>query len=293
MLNGGDAPELAVDDRSAGRLRISIVCHASHAMQLKNTLWTLLKACRRPLESGRLTGVDVLLVDNGPELTERAKIDGLIESSVALAPPGVRLMRAGSGRNLGFGSGHNLTFAAAGCEFHLVLNPDVEVAAEALDAALHFMDLHPDCGILVPAIKGENGEPQYLCKRYPSILDLLLRGFAPRWLRALFAARLARYEMRDLIADVPVWQPPIVSGCFMLLRASVLLRVRGFDPSYFLYFEDFDLSLRAAAYTRIAYVPAVHVVHHGGYAASKGMKHILLFFRSALTFFNSHGWKWF
>lgn len=275
-----------------GHLRVSIVCYASHEAQLDMTLATLLESCREPLASGRLVAVDVLLVDNGPRATERAKIERLIARRAPSLPVGARVLRAGDGVNRGFGAGHNLTFDAAGCEFHLVLNPDVELADEALAAALAFMDEHAECGLLVPAITGEDGQAQYLCKRYPSVFDLLLRGFAPRWLRARFAGRLARYEMRDAIADRVVWQPPIVSGCFMLLRSSLLRQLQGFDPSFFLYFEDFDLSLRAAAWTRIAYVPAVRVVHHGGFAASKGVRHILLFVRSAITFFNRHGWKW-
>ncbi|HSB96767.1 MAG TPA: glycosyltransferase family 2 protein [Spongiibacteraceae bacterium] len=239
-----------------------------------------------------MTGIDILLVDNGPAATEGEKIATLIKYAAALAPGAVHIQSVGSGRNIGFGAGHNLTFDAVACEFHLVLNPDVELAAESLSAAIGFMDAHTDCGIISPAIVGQNGELQYLCKRYPNVLDLFLRGFAPAWLCAIFKQRLADYEMRDVIADGTVWQPPIVSGCFMLLRSSVIAELQGFDPKYFLYFEDFDFSLRAAAFTRLAYVPSVRVIHYGGHAARKGWRHILLFARSAIIFFNSHGWKW-
>ncbi|HET8710499.1 MAG TPA: glycosyltransferase family 2 protein, partial [Spongiibacteraceae bacterium] len=137
-----------------------------------------------------------------------------------------------------------------------------------------------------------DGNRQYLCKRYPSVLDLLIRGFAPRVVRRFFVRRLASYEMRDILADEVVWNPLIISGCFMLLRSSILTKIRGFNPQYFLYFEDFDLSLRAAKVTQIAYVPSVQIIHYGGHAARKGLRHVLLFVRSAVTFFNSHGWKW-
>ena len=127
----------------------------------------------------------------------------------------------------------------------------------------------------------------------PAVFDLFLRGFAPRWLRQRFAARLGRYEMRDVIGDQVVWDPPLVSGACMLFRTAVLREAGGFDPRFFLYFEDYDLSLRVARKTRIAYVPAVKVVHHGGHAARKGLRHIGLFVRGAATFFRLHGWKWF
>lgn len=193
--------------------------------------------------------------------------------------------------NPGFGGGHNRVLPELR-DYHLVLNPDVELAPDALQQAIDFMQRHPDCGLLTPAAFFADGTRQYLCKRYPTVLDLLLRGFAPQAVRRFFSDRLDRYEMRDLIADDVVWDPPIVSGCFMLFRGEVFRQLGGFDPRFFLYFEDFDLSLRAGKITRLAYVPAVRIVHHGGHAARKGLRHVWLFASSAITFFSKHGWRW-
>jgi hypothetical protein len=33
-------------------------------------------------------------------------------------------------------------------------------------------------------------------------------------------------------------------------------------------------------------------VHHGGYAASKGFRHLKYFVRSGVRFFRQHGWRW-
>lgn len=273
-------------------MRISIVCYASNEPQIKKTLASLLMACVLPLRKQMLRSIEIFLVDNGPSHSERAKIEALLRFGKEIAVDGVMLSVMGNGSNIGFGGGHNLTFSSAVSDYHLVLNPDVEMAPDALLAALEFMGVNPDCGIVAPAIFDRDGNREYLCKRYPSVFDLLIRGFAPRWMRHLYQARLAKYEMRDLIGDDVVWEPPIISGCFMLLRSSVVQQLKGFDPVYFLYFEDFDLSLRAAKVCKIAYVPTVKIVHYGGYAARKGFRHINLFIRSAITFFNKHGWKW-
>ena len=273
-------------------MRISIVSYAGKEAQLKKTLASLLMACVLPLRKQLLRSVDIALVNNGPTQAERGKIEALLQFGRELAPDGVTLSMLGDGSNVGYGAGHNQAFDVGGSDFHLVLNPDVELAPDALFESLEFMASNNDCGILAPAIFDRDGNRQYLCKLYPSVLDLLIRGFAPSWLRGMFQRRLANYEMRDLIAESVVWEPPIISGCFMLLRSSLLGQIKGFDPSYFLYFEDFDLSLRAAKICRIAYVPAVQIVHYGGYAARKGFRHILMFVRSAVTFFNTHGWKW-
>lgn len=194
--------------------------------------------------------------------------------------------------NPGFGEGHNQALQTD-ANYHLILNPDLEVAPDALKNALEFMELHPDCGLLTPFATWEDGEVQRLCKRYPSVFDLLLRGFAPAFVKKLFQTRLAKYEMADQLNNRDVlWDPPIVSGCFMLFRTDVLLQLGGFDPRFFLYFEDFDISLRAGKISRIAYVPQVKVVHHGGHASRKGWRHIWMFGRSMVTFFNIHGWRW-
>jgi hypothetical protein len=78
----------------------------------------------------------------------------------------------------------------------------------------------------------------------------------------------------------------------MLCRRAALEQVGGFHPDYFLYFEDFDLSLRLATVTRLAYAPQVRIVHLGGHTARKGWRHIGLFLWAAVRFFRRHGWRW-
>lgn len=278
--------EAAEGDPQSRDLTIAIVVFQPDVQELELTIRSLaraLEACDRPL-SWHLT-----LIDHSPEPIGASEEHLATLANKWFGPPArVILDRT----NPGFGRGHNRTIASAG-HLHLILNPDVEIDSSALKEALHFMRSRRDCGALVPSVRGEDGKRQFLCKRYPSVLDLLLRGFAPQSLRRLFSARLDRYEMRDVIGDEVVWDPPIVSGCFMLFRGDVFRQLGGFDPRFFLYFEDFDLSLRAGKITRLAYVPSVRIVHHGGHAARKGLRHIWLFAQSAYTFFSKHGWRWF
>jgi hypothetical protein len=110
-------------------------------------------------------------------------------------------------------------------------------------------------------------------------------------MKGRFQRLLDGYELRDRMDAEVVRDVPIASGCFMFARRDVLQAVGGFTPEYFLYFEDYDLSLRIRRTSRIAYVSRVRIIHHGGEAAKKGQTHVRFFLGSALRFFRTHGWK--
>ena len=205
---------------------------------------------------------------------------------------GVELRLIHGQGNVGYGAAHNLIINNLNTGFHLMLNPDVVLDRQFLAAGINYLIDHDDVALAVPMASHENGERQFLCKRYPSVLTLFIRGFLPRNIHKLFSKRLARYEMRDLQSDQINKDIPIGSGCCMLSRSSVLTAVNGFDERYFLYFEDFDLSLRIRQQGRIAYLPTMKIIHGGGYAARKGFSHVSMFVRSAIRFFSIHGWRW-
>ena len=102
--------------------------------------------------------------------------------------------------NIGYGSAHNLVMHGGNTHYHLVLNPDVELAPDALVAGMRFLDAHREIGVLAPAAcPAATARANSLCKRYPAVLDLVLRGFAPALAAAAVPAALERYEMRDVI----------------------------------------------------------------------------------------------
>lgn len=267
-------------------LSISIVVYRPDIQQLNSTLADLRAACRAVYAKRPGQPIALSLIDNGGLPEGLACLDELRASGV------VCTVITGQG-NVGYGRGHNLAIQRSRSRYHLILNPDIDLAPGSLQQALDFLEAQPEVGLLTPWIGDECGCQQFLCRRYPTLLDLFVRGFLPTALQRLFSRRLARYEMHDQINDRDVvWDPPIVSGCFMLFRTSVLKQLAGFDSRYFLYFEDYDLSLRTHAVARVAYVPNVRVLHHGGGASRKGSSHIRMFISSAYKFFNRFGWKW-
>lgn len=270
-------------------LSVSIVTFAPDLVRVRETVRTLAGALAHARATGRLGDVELMLIDNGPGDQHRSPLQALLRDEISVSAQWRVLSGQG---NVGYGRGHNLALRASKADFHLVLNPDVALEHDAIDQALAYMSTNQDVAILAPHARDPSGERLHLCKRYPSVLDLLLRGFAPAAVKRRFRARLERYEMRELMDDRALKGISIVSGSFMFCRRALITEIGGFSESFFLYFEDFDLSLRAAARGELAWVPSVRITHHGGNAARKGWRHVGLFTRSAITFFNRHGWKW-
>lgn len=259
-------------------LTISIVTYNPDFLELRKTLDSLETA----LTSFEPTAFAITIVDNS------------LSNEVALFLlrnyPDLPFELIHGQGNIGFGRAHNLAMQQMG-KFHLILNPDIQLAPDALMNALSFMSENEKCGLLSPHASWPNGQRQYLCKRFPSVFDLLLRGFAPKKIRSFFSARLARYEMRDETNDTIYWNPPIVSGCFMFFRSTILHNIGGFNERFFLYFEDFDLALRSRKVANTAYLSAIQVVHAGGHASKKGYWHRKVFVQSAIKFYIIHGLK--
>jgi GT2 family glycosyltransferase len=268
-------------------LSATIVTYRSDPGVLATALRSLAAAIHEARAAGLVADAVLHIVDNGPE-EARAQ---LLDAARAWDANAGRLeVHAGHG-NVGYGRANNLVLGRLASDVHIVMNPDVELHPAALRVALGALCAHPAVGLVAPAVFGEDGARQYLCKRYPSVWVLFLRGFAPGPLRRRFASALDHYEMRDVIGDRLVTGVPLASGCLMIARTALFVRLGGFDPRFFMYFEDYDLSLRIGREAAVAYVPEARIVHHGGEAARKGVRHIGWFMRSAWRFFRRHGWK--
>jgi GT2 family glycosyltransferase len=193
--------------------------------------------------------------------------------------------------NLGFGRAHNIALKKSVHEtrYHLVLNPDVFFPANTLETIFQFMELNPEAGLVLPKVCNEKGEVQYLAKRLPNPLDLVVRRINSRWLSFMFSRQLMRYEMRDCDYS-RIFSAPFLSGCFMFVRTETLARIGLFDERFFVYMEDVDLSRRILSVNKNVFFPNVIVYHkhsRGSYRApSLFLRHI----QSAIKYFNKWGW---
>jgi GT2 family glycosyltransferase len=198
----------------------------------------------------------------------------------------LHMIRAPS--NLGYSGGNNLLLDQLASDYHLVINPDVTLGVDSLCKAVDYLQQHQDVALLTPKVV--NGRPvQHVVKVYPDCLTLLLRYLDSPRLNRLFAVRLARYQCSHL-ADEPC-SVDLAGGCFLCIRTSLFKELRGFDDYFFMYFEDYDLSIRLAEKGKIVYLPTVEITHTGGYVGKKDSKHHFFFVVSALKFFSRYGFR--
>ena len=272
------------------KVSVSMVTYHTEFGLLRRTLDGLHRALVYARDQGQNISVHLLVVDNSTESHYRDKVRELVVGEQGQRFEQVEFWHPG--QNIGYGAAHNQALRRTHSDYHLVLNPDVELAQDALYFGLSYMWTHPDVAVVSPRATDGNGQTQYLCKRYPSVLVLTLRAFAPEFVRRRFQNYLHSYEIRDACVSDMAADVPLVSGCCMCVRTDILHRANGFSDQFFMYFEDFDLSLRLQPLGRLVYLPTMHIVHHGGYSARKGLRHITMFAESGWKFFRRHGWCW-
>lgn len=197
-----------------------------------------------------------------------------------------RLLRSAS--NVGYGSAANLGIAAGAAEFVLVLNADAQLHAGTAQALIEELDAHPDTGVVGPRLVDSQGRIQPSCARFPTPGRVLLHE-AGLW-KLIRWTRLRSRTQPFFELDVP-GEVPWVLGAALAIRRQSFDIVGGFDPEYFMYYEEVDLCRRLAAIgSTTRFTPAATIGHIGG--ASTELNRAPMqreMFRSLARYTRSHG----
>jgi GT2 family glycosyltransferase len=195
-----------------------------------------------------------------------------------------------AGFNGGYGAGNNISILRnRDADYHIVINPDVLVAQDAIQNAIEFMERDPDAGMLTPQVRGFDGEQVFLCKREPALLDMLIRAVPGLSEQSLFAGRTRRYSMMDKDYSEIICPVPYPTGCFMFFRRSVLEIVGLFDEGYFLHYEDADMGRRINQVSQCVYVPSVVVMHKWSRDTHRTWRMRLVTIKSGIRYFRKWG----
>lgn len=244
----------------------------------KNDRKILLESINSFISSDTKESLHLYLIDNSPT----AELKDLI------VHPKVEYISNPS--NLGFGAAHNIAIKkaiGADSKYHLVLNPDISFSENIIDPMVGFMEQNPDVGMMMPQILNEDGSIQNLPKLLPSPWSVFMRKFKKP--SSYYEKFINNYELRFVKKDL-IYNAPILSGCFTLLRMSAVKEVGMYDDKFFMYFEDWDLSRRMHQKYQTVYFPKVSIIHGYESGANKNKRLFKIFVNSAITYFNKWGW---
>jgi N-acetylglucosaminyl-diphospho-decaprenol L-rhamnosyltransferase len=224
---------------------------------------------------------EVTVIDNGSTDGTRE----LLEDRV----PEARLIPMGT--NAGFSKANNVGMAHARGRHVLLLNPDTLVKPGALDLLADWLDAHGTAGVAAPQLLNVDGSDQRTARSFPTPAAALFGRRSPltRWFPH------NRWSTRFLSGSAHTGDEPFridwVSGAAMMVPASVISEVGGFDEAFFLFWEDTDWCKRMAnAGYDVWCIPQAHVTHDEGGTREHGWAPPVVahFHRGAYLYWRKH-----
>ncbi len=187
--------------------------------------------------------------------------------------------------NVGYGAGINSGAKTARGEYLLVSNPDVIYQGDAVIKLVNYLDKHPKISAVGPNLPATN---------HLGILEgLVVLGVLNKWFPKNPISK--KYWIPDLVGDDKVKHSECLNGCCFLIRRKVFEKLGGFDPKFFLYFEENDLFARLQKLGgKVAILPQAHVTHIGQ-VSSGGRGNKAEFVKSRKYYFQKHYgafWSW-
>ncbi|MDZ4307436.1 glycosyltransferase family 2 protein [Allopontixanthobacter sp.] len=174
-----------------------------------------------------------------------------------------RLTIIKSSENLGFGKACNMGASYGTAPLILLVNPDCCVRPNSIRGAAEFLlsdteRAYVACGI---RLTDAAGQTQRHCARQPRPAMFLAEStgvsrIAPRPFPPVIMTDFDHLSDRDV---------DHVIGAFYCVRRAAFDHVGGFNPKFFMYMEDLDLSARLrAGNMKIRYLAAPSAFHAGG-----------------------------
>ncbi|MFL6609497.1 MAG: glycosyltransferase family 2 protein [Pseudomonas sp.] len=165
--------------------------------------------------------------------------------------------------NLGFAVACNQGARLSTAPNLLFLNPDTELAANAIDRMQRALRSSPEIGMVGGFLCNPDGSEQAGGRRvFPTPRRAFMRAFGLSRLSAFFPSILSDF----LLHKEPLPRTPVVveaiSGACMLVKREAIESVGLWDEDYFLHCEDLDWCMRFhQAGWRVLFVPDARVMH--------------------------------
>ena len=213
-----------------------------------NTKDLLLNSISSVFEKTEGVSYEIIVVDN-------ASSDGSVQLLSDKYGDKITILEAGG--NLGFGRANNLGIGRVRGKYIFLLNPDTLLINNAIKILFDFLEQNPKTGIAGGNLYYSNGRPAHsfarkLRKKKESAVINILLTVKYRLMR-----RRPDFNYKDKNIKVGY-----VTGADMMIRKVALLDSGLFDPDFFMYAEDIELSVRLTEKGWASYsVPAARITH--------------------------------
>lgn len=201
--------------------------------------------------------LEILVVDNASE-------DGTAEM-VAAKFPYVKLIR--SKENLGFSKGNNLAIRQCQGRYIALVNPDVILLPDCLDALADFLDQNPKVGNVGPRVFNPDMSQQSTCRRFPTLWNNFCSASGLASVSKgsrIFAGEHMFFFPHDRTQAVDV-----LVGCFSMIRREALETVGLLDEGLFMYGDDVDWCRRCwNSGWQVVFFPGARAIHDRGKTTS-------------------------
>lgn len=208
--------------------------------------------------------VEIIVVDNA---------SGDEDVSILKDTFGKNITLIVSKENLGFGKANNLGAASASGKYLFLLNPDTILVNNAISILWNYMENNPKCGVSGGNLyaPGMMPAPSY-CLKFD---DLETERKNASWkqivgdkIKQKFNAKFGSKEVlyKDTFNhDGKIRKVAYIFGADMMLPKTLFDGVGGFDPDFFMYAEEEELSWRITqkGYS-IMSIPDAQIIHLEG-----------------------------
>jgi GT2 family glycosyltransferase len=234
--------------------------------------------CIRSVVQHTSVDYEIILVDNhSPE----GGLDIVSEHF-----PFVRLIHMD--RNIGFGKACNEAVRQSTGRYLFFLNPDTALGNDAVPVLLRFYEERspdrPEPGCMGVLLRDEQGNPVHSFGEFPRA-GRLIRRKCGSLLRKVFGVSLAEMSTDSIFSSSGFLRVDHATGAAIFISRERFDMAGGFDPDFFMYFEETDLQFRLAQKSFASYlVLGADITHLGGRSAVSAPLVRVLYFESLLKY---------
>lgn len=200
-----------------------------------NTQDLILQCLKSIFKQTKGVDFEVIVVDNAS--SDRSLV------AISEKFPQVKILK--SCENVGFGRANNLAINSAKGKYLFLLNSDTILINNAIKIFFDFAEFNKTLkiGVLGTVLQYKNNEVTHSSGSFPSkweIIKVTLADYVSKRNQDKFRQKeLCLYKMLDTPIEVDY-----ITGADLFVSASIMKEFKGFDPMFFMYYEDSELQFR-------------------------------------------------